>query len=86
MIIMTRNILVTVLILCRKESHFGNLRERRNLENLDVDGRKIKVNIQELEWKAKTDSSGSEREQVAKSCEHGNELSNSIKCVEFRTS
>ena len=40
----------------------------------------IKMDLQEVGWEHGLDSSGTEKEQVARSCECGNEYSGSIKC------
>jgi hypothetical protein len=42
-----------------------------------------KIDLREVGWGNGLDRSGSEYEQVADSCEYGNELSGSIKCRKF---
>ena len=63
---------------------WGNLRERDQWGDQDVDGRII------LRWILRTwegiwglDGVGSGQGQVAGACEYSNELSGSIKCGEF---
>jgi hypothetical protein len=44
------------------------------------------MDLQEVVWGHELDSAGSEQEQVAGSCECGNESSGSIKCGNFLSS
>jgi len=64
----------------------GNLRERANLEDLNVNGMKIGSSRGGM-GRHKLDCSGSGYGQVTDhvrdTCECGNELSGSIKCGEF---
>ena len=58
-----------------------NLRKRVPLEDLGVDGRIWKWVLKKKDWGPRLDLPISEEEQVAASCEHGNEPSGSIKFV-----
>ena len=67
---------------CSGEQHFGH-----DLAHLDVDVvDNIKVGLQKVEWGTRTDwviDLAEDRDRWRGCCECGNELSGSIKCLEF---
>ena len=63
---------------------WGNLRERDHLEEPGIHGRIILEQIfGKWDGKYRLDWSDSIQGQVMRSCKHGNEPSDSIKCREF---
>jgi hypothetical protein len=59
------------------------LKEREHLEELGIDGKICRMDLTEIGWGSGLEASGSGYENVAGSCEHGNEPSGCINVGEL---